>query len=216
MSGKSNKNEDNDLTSFEAALRGLRPRSDGLDDQWPTRLAKEASLRSELPSPFGIGAATSLPSPFGRGAGGEGCVNPTGHQFLCIHCGSDLPMVGVNRRWGWPAAFSTMTAVAAALLLMLVTHAGPQIGVQDAELGDTIPASSQASLGRRPLTTVVERDARTGDEMPYLALRDQVLRDGVDSWKMPLATRVTAATTEGPLNCREQLKRLLEQDLRGS
>jgi hypothetical protein len=197
MSGETHKNESKDLTSFEAALRSLRPRSDGLDDQWPARLAQEASFKA---------------------AGGEGCVNPAGHQFLCIHCGSDGPVAGAGRHWGWPAAFSTMTAIAATLLAMIVTRAEPQISARDGDQGDTSPALSQVMISRRPSTPATELASRAGDEMPYLALRDQVLRDGVESWKMPLSTHTTAAaTTEAPLNYREQLNRLLQQqDFRGS
>ncbi len=126
MSSKTNENENEDLKAFEAALGALRPRSDRLDRRWRSLLAQEASLTEEqhLPSPDqpSVGAR--------RGAGGEGhaatasdettaltlalsrrergpntrCVNPTGHQFICIYCGSAAPISGTCRRWGWPTA----------------------------------------------------------------------------------------------------------------
>jgi len=116
-------------------------------------------------------------------------------------------MAGRVRRWAWPAAFSTMTAVAVMLLAMLVvpsekkTTNGRQAEVWSA--GGNVPQPAPVS---------------NANEMPYSALRDQVLRDGVDSWKPPESSVVTTASPmEAPLSYREQLDRLLKQeDLRGS
>ena len=49
-------------------------------------------------------------------------------------------------------------------------------------------------------------------EAPYLGLRDQVLRYGVDSWKLPVSTVAAASIMEHPLSYREQLNRLLNQE----
>jgi hypothetical protein len=207
MSNK--KDESEDLKAFEAALRALRPRTNRLDGRWRSQLVEM------LPSPVGSEAAASLPSPVGRGVGGEGCEFSGGHQFVCIHCGSDAPVACGIRHWAWPAAFSTVTAVAAILLVMLVTRLEPQMAVPSSEKPKQGPVLeyglAEANASRGPLVS-------GADEMPYLKLRDQVLRDGVESWKFPVSPVVTAAgTTEGPLSYREQLDRLLKQQgLRGS
>jgi hypothetical protein len=214
MFGEENKEQD--LKAFEAALRSLRPRTDRLDSQWRNVLAKEATVASEL----GAGSTSS-------------CTNPSGHLFLCIYCGSDAVRPRGAGRWAWPAALSTVTAVAAILLAMLVTRSEPQIALRGGQQGAATlspsvvqqpahPAAvdngrvpedqlAMGSVGRRPQNFGTE-------EMSYLALRDQVLRDGVESWKFPVSAVVTTArTTEGPLSYREQLERLLKQQgLRGS
>jgi hypothetical protein len=48
-------------------------------------------------------------------------------MFLAGRAAASRPGAAVSRRWAWPAAFSAMTAVAASLLVMLVTRPGPQI-----------------------------------------------------------------------------------------
>jgi hypothetical protein len=214
MSEKESQNED--LNAFEAELASLRPRTDRLDPRCRSRLAEK------------------LPSPFGRGAGGEGlgddaltltlsqwargrtevCDNPAGHEFLCIHCGSAAPKTGRARRLAWPAAFSTMTAVAALLFVMLATRPAPQSAAVVDEQAK--PASLEmeqmqgywlaAQNSSRPLDVFGE------NESPYLSLRNQVVRYGVESWKSPVsavATEVRAA--EAPLSYREQLDRLLKE-----
>ena len=223
MSGERNENEDRNVKAFGAALAALRPRAGRLDCRWRSLLAKEAALTATI-----VGDAT-LPSPFGRGAGGEGCVDPAGHRFMCIHCGSDARVVRGAGRWAWPAAFSGMTAVAAVLLVMFATRWGPRLGEQS----PTTPAP--LVVQQRVDTDWLEENQASGDwlahrraarpprvsgvdEMCYLDLRNQVLRYGVDSWKPPASAVVTSdGPTEGPLSYREQLDRLLKQQgLRGS
>ena len=48
-------------------------------------------------------------------------------MFLAGQATGSQPRAAVSRPWAWPAAFSAMTALAASLLLMLVTRPGPQI-----------------------------------------------------------------------------------------
>ena len=205
MSHEKNKYEDPDMKAFEAALAALRPCADRLDSRWRSLLAEEASQTAAI-----------LPSPAGRGAGGEGCVNPAGHRFLCIHCGSEAPATPRIRRWAWPTAFSGMTAVAAVLLMMLAVRPAPPIAdrpeeprVESAPMSDYGLAESSASPFHRD---------HQSNEMPYLALRNQVLRNGVESWKSPVSMVVTTArSVDEPLSYREQLDRLLkEQGCRGS
>jgi hypothetical protein len=141
--------------------------------------------------------------------------------------------IGGRGRWAWPAALSTMTAVAAVLLAMLVTRSERPMAVQVSKQGVAPHASSIVQQQASPTSLKKERvsENRLGmgsvprapqgsgtDETSYLTLRDQVLRDGVESWKVPVSAVVTTArTTEVPLSYREQLDRLLKQQgLRGS
>jgi hypothetical protein len=187
MSDETHKNEDQDqdLKAFEAALGSLRPRSDRLDPRF-------------------------LPSTSGRGAGGEGCVHPGDHHFVCLYCGADAPATRGARRLAWPAAFSAMTATAALLLAMVVLHreqpkntidlgldAAPLNRLSDSTTYDFRPSQS-SSLG--------------GTETAYLTLRDRVLRYGVDSWKpSPSSAATSTMPDDSPKTYREDLKRLLEQ-----
>jgi hypothetical protein len=241
MSGETNENENEDLKAFEAALGALRPRTDRLDRRWRWLLAKEASLSAAIASdavrerpsndPLSLWERVRVRA-FGAGKL-QSCASPLGHQFVCIHCGSVAPISRIVRRWAWPAALSTMTAIAAILLVMLVTRSEPQIAVQEDKQGTAIPASSVVQRQANPAS--LENGLASGywlamgdaprpprssgtDEMCYLTLRDQVLRDGVESWKSPVSPAVRSAmTTESPLNYRELLDRLLEQQgLRGS
>jgi hypothetical protein len=223
MSGKEYKNEDENLNAFEAALRSLRPRADRLDPRWRSLLAEEA--RRSCFSMTTTGDESSLPVDYDDEDvmlkhNLQGCKRSGGHRFVCIRCGRDAPTNRGLRRWTWPAAFSTMTAVAAVLLAMLVIRTEPRIAgtaIPSLPSGNEIengrPAESWlagTNLSRRPPVFGT-------DEMSYLTLRDQVLRDGVESWKSPASAVVVTRTTESPLTYREQLDRLLkQQDLRGS
>jgi hypothetical protein len=129
-----------------------------------------------------------------------------------------------------------MTAAAAILLAMLVTRwqlpitgpAGKQGTVTPAPLLAQYQASpAAAENGRGPEYRSATEDSPRpaygpgGEATSYLALRDQVLRDGVESWKFPVSPAVATVRTkdaaEGPQSYREQLNRLLEQQgLRGS
>jgi hypothetical protein len=247
MSDETNENQNEDLKAFEAALGALRPRSDRLNADWRSLLAEEASLTGELASeqfekqePAGplsghqpkVGRERVRVRAFGLG-NTTSCTNPAGHRFLCVHCGSDAAPVRGPGRWAWPAALSTTTALAAILLVMLVTRREPQIAVEGTKQGAVAPASSVVQQQANPaavekgqlpgdwlaMESVPRRPQNSGtEEMPYLALRDQVLRDGVESWKSPVSPVVTTMrATEGPLSYREQRDRLLKQEgVRGS
>jgi hypothetical protein len=192
-----NENQDEDLKAFEASLAALRPRADGLDRRWRFLLAQEAALNGHLSDNDVLAAG----------------------QSICVRCGG---AVSVGRRdkhrWAWPTAFSGMTAVAAALLLALVVRSGSQIVVTPGEQRMAVPSTSVAEdqadsvswlasgngLPRRPISN--------SPESPYLNLRDQVLRYGVDSWRLPVSAVATARIAEPPLSYREQLDRLLKQE----
>jgi hypothetical protein len=200
MCAEKNQDENEDLKAFEAALGDLRPRTDRLDARWRSRLAEEASF---------------LPSPSGRGAGGEGCEFTGAHRYVCLYCGDDAPITSGVRRWALPAALSAMTTVAAALLVMLVARPAPPMaaGVDD-------HANSASFEKRRSPENTLAKDGAleprrflSREAAPYLALRDQVLRDGVESWQFPVSAFAPSATatTESPVTYREQLDRLLKQ-----
>jgi hypothetical protein len=196
-----NENENRDLTSFEASLAALRPRTDGLDPQWRSLLAKEASSTAE-----------------GGGAGVRECVNPAGHRFLCIHCGSDMPSAGGVRRWAWPASLAAMTSVAAMLLIMVVARPESPMSLASSSVVEERAVRASLEEGRASefglaMANVSQLSPVSGtDNGPYMTLRNQVLAHGAESWKLPVSA-VDGATSEveSPLTYREQLQRLLEQ-----
>jgi hypothetical protein len=204
MCDVNDENSNENLGAFEAALASLRPNSDRLDRRWRSLLAKEAARTAEI-------------------ASGQDCKT-RGHRLVCIHCGSDIPSSRIVGHWAWPAAFSAMTAVAAILLTMVVSRSVPQVALRESkrEIAASAPVSfERESAPEYEMTTETASPpllAFDTEEMPYLKLRAQVLRDGVDSWKSPpLKTMAAARPAEAPLTYREQLERLLkQQDDRGA
>jgi len=135
MSDEKNENHENeDLTAFEAALASLRPRTDRLDRQWRVLLAKEASLTAALQA-----------EPLASRSNGL-CNSPAGHQFICVHCGCTAPTARGVHRWTWPAAFSVMTTVAAALLVMLLVRIEQPLVNQ---VGSTTTSSNTSTGGEK-------------------------------------------------------------------
>jgi hypothetical protein len=115
---------DEPVKSFEEALSALRPRADRLDPAWGVMLGKEVELNSLLR--WQRPAVATVPAPL-FGCGHERCTNGSGHWFVCVYCGSELPVASRVGRWGWPAALSVMTSIAAVLLVMLATQQQGQI-----------------------------------------------------------------------------------------
>lgn len=256
MSEKQNRNkdEDEDLTAFEAVLAALRPRTDGLNPRCRELLVGEARrlcfsitpnrqqdcLPEDRPGAVDVmlkhnlRAAHSSPLSLGEGQG-EGCVDPAGHRFLCIHCGTDLPDVRRVRRWTWPAATAAMTSVAALLLVMLIARPGPEMAVRVAD-EDERPAATSAkqAVGEEDKPPQLERGRASedwlatkrllpprlipgADQMPYITLRDQVLAYGLRSWQSPVSNVGAVPVADRPLPYREELNRLFEQQgLNGS
>ncbi len=194
--------ENEDLKTFEEALASLRPRADGLDPRWRFLLAQEATLNQNL-------------------SGGDSQV---AGQFLCSRCGAVSSRRGDKRRWAWPAAFSAMTAVAAALLVALAARVAPPAAAPGGGDGVSLPMAASAGRQAAPESWLPARNVARNypvsgsDETAYLDLRDQVLRFGVDSWRSPAsAVAATTNATEPVLSYREQLDRLLKQEsLHGS
>jgi hypothetical protein len=200
MFGEENQSED--LKAFEADLASLRPRADGLDPRWRFLLAQEAALNHNLPGGDALAAG----------------------QFICSRCGAVSSGRHDRRRWAWPAAFSAMTTVAAALLVALVVRFEPQVAAPGGGESTSPVATSFAEKQADPNSSFAVRNVpRRGlfsgsDETAYLDLRDQVLRFGVESWQLPASAVAAATNTAEPvLSYREQLNRLLKQEsLHGS
>lgn len=196
--------QDENLKAFEAALAAMQPRTDRLDGRWRELLAKEAEL-SVL--------ETAMPS---------SCASPAGHQFVCVHCGVAAPTPPAICRWALPTALAGMTTVAAILLVMLVAAKERPIASQPSfqlPASPTFAERKKMSEFRQAMSDGARSPlASNVGDASYLKLRDQVLRNGVDSLKPAVSEFVTAArATEAPLNYREQLQRLLEeQGHRGS
>jgi hypothetical protein len=229
---------DENLTDFEVQLAALRPRADRLDAGWRSLLAKEASLTAEvnLPSPIGRGAggegsadrdmikeALTLAlsqRERGRCAGlsqrerGQvpSCINPTGHRFVCVHCGNEAMSASVLRRRTLPTALAAVTGVAAAVLVMLLTHWGATAG-----LPGSAPHHRATALAGLATDNGGQPGIDAGDyATSSVCLRAEVLRHGVE-WLDRRHLRATTPLTspDRPLSNRDFLDRILAEQ-RGS
>jgi hypothetical protein len=125
-------------------------------------------------------------------------------------------------RWGWPAAFSAMTATAATLLVMLSIRSEPTVAARDgepnaagqspAEGGAVGPAATVAgpAAARETANQAPDRgEAASADS--YAELRERILRQGDDAFRLrPQALAVATAVAEGPLPYHVLLERLLQ------
>jgi hypothetical protein len=186
--------EAGDLNAIAAALSSLSPSTGRLDRDRLMFLAGEAAARPNL-------AQSNLAMP----------------RLAISH---ELPPRLAARRWAWPVAFSTMSAVAATLLAVLLARPEPKVIERIVRL----PAEPQVVVGTPAGAAVTRADAperleqdepgrpdrpahdrRTGDG-DYLSLRDRVLTLGLDSWTSGRPAR----NAEPRENHREFLERVLK------
>jgi hypothetical protein len=216
MSDEENQDDDftacGELTEFETTLAALRPRTSG-----NTLRLEATSIEPPCLNPLGhefacihCGIACSRHTP---------CA-VADVALVAATCASSARRArGRISRWAWPMTSAALAAIAAGLLVMLVAHALRPAGAEKREQGAGSPAPSvaqhedAAASAPKDVTneTNVWSRAELGDGAGYLALRNQVLRYGVDSWKSPRWPAATTGTPEEPLNYREQLKRLLQE-----
>ena len=120
-------------------------------------------------------------------------------------------------RWGWPAAFSAMTAVAAALLVALLNRPAPQIIERIVRVPVEVPRTVvDATDAPEQADRFVVDAARTerAERWPaaddsYLHLRDRALALGIDSW-LDAAPPPTPASVEAAASYRELRDSLLQ------
>jgi hypothetical protein len=126
------------------------------------------------------------------------------------------------RRWAWPAAFSAMTAVAAALLVMLCTRPAATIAmavpkdtasgvVKSAPAAKLAVAQPQSDLASPSDQREVDvADASSADTDP--ALRAELRRRGIDfSRPRVISANGPIVVAEAPLTYFELLSRLQGQ-----
>jgi hypothetical protein len=111
MSDEKIENENlNDSSEFEASLAALHPQADGLEGR--RRFVAAAAHRFCLgitPADADEKARVMFKHNLRRG-----------RSVVCLHCGGTIEIAGDRRRWAWPAAFSAMTAVSAALFIVIL------------------------------------------------------------------------------------------------
>lgn len=129
------------------------------------------------------------------------------------------------RRWGWPAAFSGMAALAASLLLVLVTRPAPPVVERIVRVPIEMPRQPDRSepnsrhpgdsLARKAsgdwlAAEMASRSARDKSLSggSYLDLRDRVLAMGIDSWQSDGSASGSGAG-ESPASYHELLDSLL-------
>ncbi len=158
MSRKDDNEED--LRSFEDSLASLHPAARRLDPAWGAMLAKEVELNGLLRWQRPL-AGTEPPPLFG--AGHNRCTSSGGHWFVCVNCGCELPVTSRIGRWGWPAALSAMTSIAAMLLVLLVTQQQGQIARRDGADGVRLANSSPS----QPVTSAETVDVANREAVPH-------------------------------------------------
>ncbi len=178
-----------ELTPFEAALAGLVPRVEGFDRERLIFLAGRAAALRDC----GAGV-----SPACRIAGG-----------------TPAPRL----RWAWPAAFSAMTAVAAALLVMLCTRPAATVATSgQKDSASSIAIKFPAALVNESQPSS-ELSAPTGSREGDFAdatfpesdpvLRAEFRRHGIDfSRPRAAASDSPMVIAEGPTTYFELLSRL--------
>jgi hypothetical protein len=227
MSGEENPRQEDlhDLSELEAALAALVPRADGLNRDRLMFLAGQASVEPKINQPA-VGQIANLPH-----------SGPIGN----------LPHVAATARprrgagWVWPAAFATMTGIAASLLVALAIRPAPQVTERIVERIVTVAAAPQEPAaevvqGRVEPDAVVDSQAMVATSPDWLAwglfpqpeisakhepsypeLRKQVLLHGLESWKLQAsASTATGRVQEESVLDREQFDRWLKQEGVGS
>jgi hypothetical protein len=133
---------------------------------------------------------------------------------------SHLPLARAPlRRWGWPAAFSTMSVVAATLLALLVSQPEPNVIDRivyvpaGQPLAAATPTKDSVTSVEKPNRVEAQRqevpaNVRRPSEGDYLRLRDQVLALGLDSWS-PGRSAGAAAAADAPMGHRQMVEREL-------
>ncbi|HVX60672.1 MAG TPA: hypothetical protein VHC19_08720 [Pirellulales bacterium] len=123
----------------------------------------------------------------------------------------------LGARWGWPVAFSAMTALAASLLLVLLNRPEPQVIERVvrvpvevrrsvAEAADA-PEQADRFVVDAARTERAEYQPPSGDS--YLRLRNRALALGIDSW-MDAVRSPGFASEERPASYRELRDSLLQ------
>jgi hypothetical protein len=184
-----------DLKAVEAALASLAPSTGRLDRDRLMYLAGEAAALSRF--------AQSKPAP--------------------SHIAQTVSTVRGRvplRRWAWPAAFSTMSAVAATLLAMLMSRPEPavipQIVYVPVDQPTAVDDSTESSMAgsETPIQVGPRHKEQMGNERrpaegDYLRLRDQVLALGLDSWSSGRSAG-GAAQADAPPSHRQLVEKELE------
>jgi hypothetical protein len=126
------------LDDFEAALAALRPRVD------------RSQSKTEFNPLQNAGRSDSLT-----------CKPPAGHQFVCLHCGSDAPRIGRARRFAWPASLAAMTSIAALFLVMVVADRSARVADRENKSSAPLAAAVAAKVKPAEISDRVENGGET-------------------------------------------------------
>jgi hypothetical protein len=196
MSGEEERSED--LKALEAALAALVPRVEGFDRE---RLIFEAGRASAL-AEFDRDAP-SPPAPLPKGEGRRQPPAPLPKRERRVLVAWPLNAL---RRWGWPAAFSAMTAVAATLLVALMTRPEPQVASRPAE--PPVPAP----IGVLP----AEPPAQAPTDAYDWRLRERALLHGIDLWADPVVPQASGVEmARAPSSVLQLQRELMKESVPG-
>jgi len=180
MSGEEERSED--LKALEAALAALVPRVEGFDRERVIFEAGRAAAIAEMER--------------GQAHG----MQPVGFEAARTR----------RRRWAWPAAFSAMTAVAATLLVALMTRPEPRVASRPVE------PRGPAPIGVPPAEPVAGPPAQAPTDAYDWRLRERALLHGIDLWAdpaVPQASRVEMA--RAPSSVLQLQRELMKESVPG-
>jgi len=139
---------------------------------------------------------------------------------LMFEAGRESVLKSASRgRWAWPALSTAMTALAGALLVMLVLRPEPRVverivyvranGAAEGLAHDSLRPTAGEGNDKAPGLRIAPRDTprlpasegavasaapqHPSSETPYLELRDQILQNGIDAWRPPVLSMSTPA-----------------------
>jgi hypothetical protein len=218
MSREEDRNEDPcELSELESALSALVPRAERFNRDRLMFLAGQASVEPKTCQPpmEAIANLSGLPH--------------IGDLSHVLEASPPRP----RGRWAWPAAFATMTGIAASLLVALAIRPAPQV-VERIVRAPAVAQGPAAIVAHGHVATESERpswvtvvalpdwlawglfaqsDAGTKHEPSYAELRNQVLRHGVEPWSLQASESNATGGAQGePFLDREQFNRWLEQE----
>lgn len=94
------------------------------------------------------------------------CEGPSGHVFVCLHCGRGVDQSARIHRFAWPASLAVTASLAAVLFVMLLADRGPQRADRAvaSRAIDPVAPTSAASTPRAAPDRIATEHRGNGDQ----------------------------------------------------
>jgi len=119
--------------------------------------------------------------------------HPAGHQFVCVHCGSEAQRASGAHRWGRPAALAALASAAAVLLIVFLANRPTEIAERKIERSPNGPAVAQ---GEKALAIMPDGEspgpikATTTSEPTLASDADRGKIEGLARWQRNPSSRL--------------------------